>query len=717
MHDTPNKPCCHSHDVKPQSTTPIDSVRAYVCPMHPEIRQSMPGNCPICGMALEPEVALAQEEPSAEYVDMKRRFLVALLLTLPVFLLAMVEHWAGHWLSAKLSSWVQAVLATVVVLVCGKPFFIRGFESLKNRHLNMFTLIAIGTGVAWSYSVIAVLFPDYFPPAFHNQHGLVPVYFEAAAVIITLVLLGQVMELKARMKTGGAIRALLNLNPVIAHRILDDSKEDIPLEAVRINDYLRVKPGEKIPVDGELIEGRSFVDESMITGEPMPVLKEAGSRLIGATLNQSGSFVMRATHIGNDTMLARIIKLVSEAQRSQAPIQRLADKVSGWFVPLVLFIALCAFLIWLYLGPVPSLAYALIAMVSVLIIACPCALGLATPMSIMVGIGRGAEQGILIKNAAALELMAKIDVLVLDKTGTITQGHPKLTQILPFGEMNEDTVLNYAASLEQSSEHPLAKALLSEAATRNMTLAKPQQFTALIGKGVSGVIDGHLVLLGNTRLLNEHGIKFKDKLSEETGTALYLAVDNQLAAIFIVDDPVKSTSKQALQAITRRGIKVVMLTGDKKQTAEAIAKQVGIKQVIAEVLPEEKAAAIQKMQQEGLTVAMAGDGINDAIALSQANIGIAMGKGSDVAIESAAITLLRGDLSSVVDGYDLSKSTVRNIRQNLFFAFVYNALGVPLAAGVLYPITGLLLNPMIAALAMSLSSVSVIVNALRLRWE
>jgi len=581
----------------------------------------------------------------------------------------------------------------------------------------MFTLIAIGTGVAWIYSVIALLWPNYFPKTFKNQFGMVPVYFEAASVIITLVLLGQVLELKARMKTGNAIRALLNLNPKSAHRVLgNQQEEDIPLEQISVNDLLRVKPGEQIPVDGELVEGQSYIDESMITGEPMPQLKEAKSRLIGATFNQSGSFIMKATHIGSDTMLARIIKLVSEAQRSQAPIQRLADQVAAWFVPIVMIIAVLAFVLWLIFGPSPALAYALIAMVSVLIIACPCALGLATPMSIMVGIGRGAEQGILIKNAAALELMAKIDVLVLDKTGTLTEGHPKLTRIITLNGLSENDALNYAASLEQSSEHPLAKALIAEAQARKLMLATPLQFNAIIGKGVTASMDGRQLLLGNGRLLDDHKIKHDTIDIQESGTVIYLAVDNRLTALFIVDDPVKASSKPALQSLMERGIKVVMLTGDKRRTAEAIGKQTGIEEIIAEVLPEEKAAAIKTMQQQGLIVAMAGDGINDAIALSQANIGIAMGKGSDAAIESAAMTLLRGDLSALVTAYDLSKSTVRNIRQNLFFAFIYNALGVPLAAGILYPLTGLLLNPMIAALAMSLSSVSVILNALRLRW-
>ncbi|MBL7479189.1 copper-transporting P-type ATPase [Legionella bononiensis] len=718
--------CCHHKNSKvhspPISAGDQQPGQIYTCPMHPEIRQTNPGSCPICGMALEPEMVSLEQTENPEYKEMRRRFILALIATVPVFILAMGSHYFSSIISLKVSAWIQAVLATPVVIGCGWPFFQRAWQSLKTRRLNMFTLIAIGTGAAWGYSLFGLLFPYVFPPQLIEASGLPGLYFEAAAVITTLVLLGQVLELKAREQTGGAIRALLNLNPTRAHRLLaDGAEEEISLDKVQLNDLLRVKPGEKIPVDGTITSGQSYVDESMITGEPMPVHKEPGSQVIGATINQTGSFIMQAHHIGHDTLLARIVRSVSEAQRSRAPIQRLADTVSGWFVPLVILIAIISFVFWLLVGPVPAFTYGFVAAVSVLIIACPCALGLATPVSITVGIGQGARHGVLIKNAESLEMMEQIDTLVLDKTGTLTEGHPVLTRIITAKGYNEEELLALAASIESNSEHPLAKAIMAAAKGGTIKIAAVKEFKASIGLGVSAIIGSRHVALGNARFLKELTTDHSE-LAEEANnqqnkgaTVLYMAIDRKLAGLLIVEDPIKTMSRSTLEILEKRGIKVVMLTGDTIKTAEAVATQLGITNCIAEVLPEDKKQVIIDLQSQGAKVAMAGDGINDAIALTQADIGIAMGTGSDVAIESAGITLLRGDLSGIITALDLSKATLNNIRQNLFFAFIYNALGIPIAAGIFYPFTGLLLNPMIAAAAMSLSSVSVIVNALRLR--
>lgn len=700
--------CCH-HETKKEQNTSL--VAVYTCPMHPQVRQEKPGNCPICGMALEPEIISAEQTTDPEYLRMRRYFVIAVILSLPLFFFSMGSH--------ALNNWLQLLLATPVVFGCGGPFLYRGWQSLKTRHLNMFTLIALGTTVAWSYSAIATLFPNLFPASFHLENGEVGVYFEAAAVITTLVLLGQVLELIAREKTGGAIRTLLKLAPSMAHRLIKDGEEaETPLADVQMNDRLRVKPGEKIPVDGEIIEGHSLIDESMITGEAMPVQKKIGDKVIGATLNQGGSFIMKAIHVGNKTMLARIVQMVSEAQRSRAPIQRLADSVAGWFVPIVLAIALLAFIIWFLVGPEPALSYSLIAAISVLIIACPCALGLATPMSIMVGIGKGAGNGILIKNAEALEQLEKINTLVLDKTGTLTEGKPKLTDIILAPGFEESKVLALAAALETNSEHPLAHAILSAVKEKNLSLPSITHFEALAGKGVCGKMGKHHVAIGNSRLMLESGIDYQSLAAEHqlNGTPLFMAIDQQIAAILVVSDPIKTTTPAALKALQNKGIEIVMLTGDHQQTAEAIAHKLGIKTLFAEVLPEQKSQIISELQAQNRFVAMAGDGVNDAPALAKATIGIAMGTGTDVAIETADLTLLHGDLLGIVKARHLSEATMRNIRQNLFFAFLYNSLGVPIAAGILYPFFGLLLNPMIAALAMSLSSISVIINALRLRW-
>lgn len=693
----------------------------YTCPMHPEIRQSHPGNCPICGMTLEPVTATIMEEVSPEYRGMRRRFWISLILTLPVVVLEMSGHGTTHHLSPKMSTWIQMVLATPVVLWGGWPFFERAFQSLKTR-LNMFTLIAIGIGVAWTYSLVATLFPQLFPVAFHKE-GVVTMYFEAAAMITTLVLLGQVLEIKAREQTGSAIRALLKLAPERAHRLKKDgSEEELSLDAVHKGDLLRVRPGEKIPVDGEVQEGHSHIDESMVTGEPMPVAKGVGSQVIGATINQTGSFVMKALHVGSDTMLARIVQMVSEAQRSRAPIQRLADTVSSWFVPIVILIAVVSFSVWALYGPQPAFSYGLIAAVSVLIIACPCALGLATPMSIIVGVGLGARNGVLIKNAEALEHMEKINTLVIDKTGTLTEGHPKLTHMITAEGFAEDEVLAWAAALENHSEHPLANAIVTAVKEKKLALAHVSEFNAPTGKGVTGIIDGRFIAIGNAKLLQELGVHSTvlaakaDKLRAKGATVMFVAVDGKAAAILAVEDPIKATTPDAIRELQEDGIEIFMLTGDSKKTGEAVAAQLGIKRVMAEVLPEDKSRIVGELKAKGLIVAMAGDGVNDAPALAKADIGIAMGTGTDVAIESAGMTLLCGDLNGILKARRLSEATMRNIRQNLFFAFIYNALGVPIAAGVLYPMTGMLLSPIIAAAAMSLSSVSVIGNALRLRW-
>ncbi|SIR55584.1 heavy metal translocating P-type ATPase [Bosea sp. TND4EK4] len=696
----------------------------YTCPMHPQIRQSGPGNCPICGMALEPEVATAQEGPSAELVDMTRRFWVGLALALPVFALEMGGHVVDlHMLlNQQSSNWLQLILATPVVLWAGWPFFQRAWASLVNRSLNMFTLIAMGTGVAWAYSVVATVAPNLFPETLRSTEGAVAVYFEAAAVITVLVLLGQVLELRAREQTGGAIRALLDLVPKTAQRVRNDGEdEDINLDAVHVGDRLRVRPGETVPVDGELIEGRSSIDESMVTGESMPVTKEVGAALIGGTLNTTGGFIMRAGKVGSDTMLARIVSMVAEAQRSRAPIQRLADQVSGWFVPLVIVIAIVAFAAWMAFGPEPRFAHGLVAAVAVLIIACPCALGLATPMSIMVGVGRGAHLGVLIKNAEALERFEKVDTLVVDKTGTLTEGKPRLIGLKPVGAITESELLRLAASLERASEHPLAAAIVDAAKERGLTLAEAQDFDSPVGKGVTGTVEGRALVIGSHRIMSEAGIGTAAQAAEaealraEGGTVIFVAIDGRVAGLLVIADPVKQTTPRAIEFLKGAGIRVVMLTGDNRTTAQAVARRLGIDEVEAEVLPEDKSAVVNKLRAQGRVVAMAGDGVNDAPALAAADVGIAMGTGTDVAIESAGVTLLKGDLEGIVRALQLSRATMSNIRQNLFFAFIYNAAGVPVAAGVLYPIFGLLLSPIIAAAAMALSSVSVIANALRLR--
>jgi P-type Cu+ transporter len=693
----------------------------YTCPMHPQIRQPGPGTCPICGMALEPELPTAG--PNPELFDMTRRFWIGLVLAIPVVALEMGGHLADlHMLIGRnLSNWLQLAFATPVVLWAGWPFFVRGWQSVLTRNLNMFTLIAMGTGVAWLYSVIATLAPNIFPAAFRGPEGAVAVYFEAAAVITVLVLLGQVLELRAREQTSGAIRALLDLAPKIARRIRNGEEESVPLEQVAAGDRLRVRPGEKVPVDGELIEGRSSLDESMVTGESMPVTKEPGAKVIGGTLNQTGSFVMRAEKVGRDTVLAQIVQMVAAAQRSRAPIQRLADQVSGWFVPAVILVALAAFAAWATFGPEPRFAYGLVAAVTVLIIACPCALGLATPMSIMVGVGRSAQAGVLIKNAEALERMEKVDTLVVDKTGTLTEGKPKMVAIVPAKGLDENEVLRLAASVERASEHPLARAIVDAAAERNIPLAEVTAFDAPTGKGVVGTVEGRRLALGNARFLNELKIatsaleREAERLRQDGATAIYLAREGEAAGIIAIADPVKSTTPAALRALTQEGVRVVMLTGDNRTTAQAVAQKLGIGEVEAEVLPDRKSATVERLRREGRVVAMAGDGVNDAPALAAADIGIAMGTGTDVAIESAGVTLLKGDLNGIVRARKLSAATMRNIRQNLFLAFVYNAAGVPIAAGVLYPLFGILLSPVIAAAAMALSSVSVVGNALRLR--
>ena len=703
---------------------PAPEGAIYTCPMHPQIRQPSPGNCPICGMALEPEIATLQEGPSAELVDMTRRFWVGLALALPVFVLEMGGHLVDlHMLlSQQSSNWLQLVLATPVVLWAGWPFFQRAWASLVNRSLNMFSLIAMGTGVAWAYSVVATVAPNLFPETLRSAEGAVAVYFEAAAVITVLVLLGQVLELRAREQTGGAIRALLDLVPKTARRVRDDGEdEDIKLDAVHVGDRLRVRPGETVPVDGELIEGRSSIDESMVTGESMPVTKEVGATLIGGTLNTTGGFIMSAGKVGSDTMLARIVSMVAEAQRSRAPIQRLADQVSGWFVPLVIVIAIVAFAAWMAFGPEPRFAHGLVAAVAVLIIACPCALGLATPMSIMVGVGRGAHLGVLIKNAEALERFERVDTLVVDKTGTLTEGKPRLTGLKPVGTITESELLRLAASLERASEHPLAAAIVDAAKERGLALAEAQDFDSPVGKGVTGTVEGRALVIGSHRIMTEAGIDTAAQAAEaetlraEGGTVIFVAIDGRVAGLLTISDPVKQTTPRAIKSLKSAGIRVVMLTGDNKTTAQAVARRLGIDEVEAEVLPEDKSVVVSKFRSQGRVVAMAGDGVNDAPALAAADVGIAMGTGTDIAIESAGVTLLKGDLEGIVRGLQLSRATMSNIRQNLFFAFIYNAAGVPIAAGVLYPIFGLLLSPIIAAAAMALSSVSVIANALRLR--
>jgi Cu+-exporting ATPase len=696
----------------------------YTCPMHPEIRQIGPGSCPICGMALEPVIASADAGPNPELVDFTRRFWIGLIFTAPVFVLEMGTHLFGPhgWINQSLSNWLQLLLATPVVLWAGYPFFERGWRSVVSGNLNMFTLIAMGTGVAYAFSLVATLAPGLFPPTFRGHDGAVGVYFEAAAVIVVLVLLGQVLELRAREQTSGAIKALLDLAPKTARRVrADGSDEEVALDQVVIGDMLRVRPGDKIPVDGVTIEGSSSVDESLVTGESMPVTKKQGAKVLAGTLNQTGSFVMRAKKVGRDTMLSQIVQMVAQAQRSRAPIQRLADQVSGWFVPLVIAIAALAFVTWSLWGPEPRMAFGLVAAVNVLIIACPCALGLATPMSIMVGVGRGAGAGILIKDAEALERLEKVDILVVDKTGTLTEGKPKVVAVVQTKGQDDSKILRLAASVERASEHPLAQAVVAAAVERGLGLVPVTEFDAPTGKGAIGNVEGKRVVLGNAKFLREQGVDptplevEAGSLQEDGATAIYIAIDGQVAGVIGIADPIKTTTPAALAALAGEGIRVVMLTGDNRKTAQAVARRLGIEHVEAEVLPDQKSKVVEQLRANGHVVAMAGDGVNDAPALAAADVGIAMGTGTDVAIESAGITLLSGDLTGIVRARRLSEAVMSNIRQNLFFAFFYNAAGVPIAAGVLYPAYGILLSPIIAAAAMALSSVSVVGNALRLR--
>ncbi len=717
----PNK----SHAL-PKEISDQDKERIYTCPMHPEVRQKGPGNCPICGMALEPEEISLDDDENPELKDFSKRLKVSAALTIPLAALAMSDLIPGqpvqHAMPAWLYSVIQLILATPVVLWGGLPFFQRGLDSIKTRNLNMFTLIAIGTGVAYLYSVIATFFPHLFPESLKVHAGLVPLYFEAAAVITTLVLVGQVLELRARSQTGNAIKALLGLSPKTARKILDDGNEiDIPQEHIHLGDNLRVKPGEKVPVDGEIIEGKSSIDESMITGEPIPVEKSIGDSVTGATVNIHGSFVMKATRVGKDTLLSQIVKMVSQAQRSRAPIQKLADTVSSYFVPAVILIAIVTAIVWSFWGPEPALTYAILNSVAVLIIACPCALGLATPMSIMVGTGKGATHGVLIKNAEALETMEKITTLVVDKTGTLTIGKPKLSSIETIGEFKREQLLWLSASLENVSEHPLAQAIVEGAKEEDLDIRKVIDFESITGMGLKGRVDEHEVLIGNKKLMEKFDIESKELskiasiLQEQGQGAMLVAIDGKPAGVISVHDPIKETTNEAISYFHNQGIEVIMLTGDNRLTAKAVAEKTGIDRFEADVLPDKKNEIIRQLQAEGKIVAMAGDGINDAPALAQAHVGIAMGTGTDVAMESAGVTLVKGDLLGIVRAHKLSQGTMKNIRQNLFFAFFYNALGVPVAAGLLYPFFGVLLSPMFASLAMSLSSVSVIGNALRLR--
>jgi Cu+-exporting ATPase len=715
---TPGTPA----EAPPPAEAPGDAI--YTCPMHPEVRQVGPGACPICGMALEPATAGDEPERNPELADMSLRFWIGLVLALPVLALEMGGHLTGlhRIVNAQVSVWIQAALATPVVLWAGWPFFVRGWRSVVTRRLNMFTLIAMGTGVTWVYSVVALLVPDIFPAAFRSLEGTVAVYFEAAAVITVLVLLGQVLELRARERTRWAIRALLDLAPRTARRLeADGGEHEIALEHVVVGDRLRVRPGERVPVDGIVLEGGSSVDESMVTGEAMPVAKSAGDRLTGGTINQSGGLVMRADKVGRDTVLARIVQLVAEAQRSRAPIQRVADLVAAWFVPAVIAIAVAAFIGWSLWGPEPRLAFGLIAAVAVLIIACPCALGLATPMSIMVGVGRGAQSGVLIRNAEALERLERIDTLIVDKTGTLTEGRPSVMAVVPANDFEENELLRLSASLERASEHPLARAIVAAAEARGLALAPVAGFVSPTGKGATGLVEQRRVVIGSAGFLAEHGIgtaeqaAAADTLRDDGATTIFVGIDGGLAGLIAIADPIKPTTPAALAALRRAGVRIVMLTGDHRRTAEAVARRLGIDAVESEVLPEHKSAAVERLRRSGHVVAMAGDGVNDAPALAAADVGIAMGSGTDVAIESAGITLLKGDLRGIVRARRLSRATMRNIRENLFLAFVYNAAGVPIAAGLLYPFFGITLSPIIAAAAMALSSVSVVGNALGLR--
>jgi Cu+-exporting ATPase len=708
--------------MQPAKPSNVKPPGEYTCPMHPEVRQIGPGACPKCGMALEPVEISAEEEDNPELRDMTRRFWVSVALTVPVFAVAMADLLPGNPLGRSAATWIEPILATPVVLWCGWPFFVRAWQSLVNRSLNMFTLIGLGVAVAYLYSLVAVLAPGLFPESFRDVSGTVPVYFEAAAVIVTLVLLGQVLELKARSQTGAAIKALLGLAPKTARLMSSDGSEvDVPLDRIQKGNKLRVRPGEKIPVDGVVLEGSSSVDESMLTGEPIPVEKRANDRVTGATVNGTGAFIMRAERVGSETMLAQIVRMVTEAQRSRAPIQRLADIAAGYFVPIVVAIALLSFIVWAVAGPQPRFAHALVSAVAVLIIACPCALGLATPMSIMVATGKGASMGVLFRSAEAVELMQKVDTVVVDKTGTLTEGKPKVVTLKTAPGFDEEYVLRAAASLERSSEHPLAAAIVAGAESRNIRLSTAEAFESATGKGVKGIVDGARVALGSRKwmddvLVNVDALRSAAESIQADGhTAAFVAIDGKAAGLIGIGDPVKATAADAIRHLHQEGIRVIMLTGDVRVAAETVAKSLGIDDVIAEVMPADKSQHIKRLQAEGKFVAMAGDGINDAPALAQAQVGIAMGTGTDVAMESAGVTLIKGDLMGIVRARRLSRATMKNIRQNLFFAFVYNALGVPIAAGVLYPFFGLLLSPMIAAAAMSFSSVSVVGNALRLR--
>jgi Cu+-exporting ATPase len=725
------KACCgdhsgHGHDHRHADVKAAvgDAGTIYTCPMHPQIRQAGPGSCPICGMALESEIASLDAPPNPELADMTRRFWIAAVLSLPPVVLEMGGHLVGGhgWVDPTLSNWIQLVFATPVVLWAGWPFFVRGWQSLVTRNLNMFTLIAMGTGVAYIYSLIGTIAPGVFPANFRGHGGAVAVYFEAAAVITVLVLLGQVLELRAREATSGAIKALLALAPKTARRVGEDGADhEVEIDHLAVGDRLRVRPGEKVPVDGVILEGRSSLDESLVTGESMPVSKEAGGKVIAGTLNQSGGFVMRADKVGRDTLLSQIVQMVADAQRSRAPIQRLADQVASWFVPTVIVVAIAAFAAWAWFGPEPRLAFGLVAAVSVLIIACPCALGLATPMSIMVGVGRGAQAGVLIKNAEALERMEKIDTLVVDKTGTLTEGKPKVVAIVTAAGFDENEILRLAAGVERASEHPLAEAIVRSASERKLEPSNVDEFDSPTGKGVTGKVDGKSIALGNSKFLASIGIDVQsleaesERLRGDGATVINIAVDGKLAGLFAIADPVKASTPDALRALAAEGVKVIMLTGDNWTTANAVARKLGISNVEAEVLPDQKSAVVAKLHKAGRIVAMAGDGVNDAPALAAAEVGIAMGTGTDVAMESAGITLLKGDLTGIVRARRLSQATMSNIRQNLFFAFIYNAAGIPIAAGILYPTFGILLSPIIAAAAMALSSVSVVGNALRLR--
>ena len=711
------------NDAPPPAAEGLKDV-IYTCPMHPEIEQIGPGTCPICGMALEPKGVALLDGPSEEYLDMRKRLIASAILTAPLAILVMLRHFwpvSVEALGARTLDWIELVLATPVVLWGGWPFFERGWQSVKRMRFNMFTLIALGTGVAWVYSVIGAVAPQVFPASFRTMHGGVGLYFEAAAVIVTLVLLGQVLELRARERTGSAIRALLDLAPKTAHLLENGQERTVPLDLVRVGDQLRVKPGEAVPVDGTVLEGVSAVDESMLTGEPIPASKEPGASVTGASINGDGVFVMRAERVGSETMLSRIVQMVAEAQRSQAPIQKRVDEVSAWFVPAVMAVAALAFIVWSFAAPAPSVPFALIAAVSVLIIACPCALGLATPMSIMVGVGKGAQAGVLIKSAEALERFAAVDTLVVDKTGTLTEGKPALVAVEPAAGHSEAAILAAAAALEQSSAHPLAHAIVAGAEARGLSPSQVSDFASVSGKGVAGTVEGSRVAIGNPAMMQAEGAfeagmeDAAGRYRDEGATVMFVAIDGRFAGLVAVADPIKQTTARAIEQLHAEGLRLIMLTGDNRRTAEAVARKLGIDEVIADVLPQDKDAAIDRLRREGRVVAMAGDGVNDAPALARADIGIAMGTGADVAVESAGVTLVKGDLLGLVRARRLSNAVTRNIRQNLWFAFGYNALGVPVAAGVLYPVTGLLLNPMIAALAMSLSSVSVITNALRLR--